>query len=148
MPMTGRKLGGHRAVAAFLLAHCAATLGACAAGEPSRCAAGAPTEVYELFFGRRIEGRPPVSDGEWEAFVAEVVTPNLPDGFTVLDGYGQWRNPAGAIARDPTKLLIVAAPSDGAARNAIDAIRRSYETRFQQRSVGMITRTACADFSG
>jgi hypothetical protein len=90
-----------------------------------------------------------VSDGEWESFLAEVVTPNLPDGFTILDGYGQWRNPGtGAIGRDPTKILIVAMPPNDAARRAIDAIRKSYEKRFDQQSVGMITRTACADFAG
>jgi hypothetical protein len=139
-----RPLGG-----AIPLALGVATLAACAADAPPRCAAGAPMEVHELFFGRSVEGRPPVSDGEWDSFVAEVVTPNLPDGFTVLDGYGQWRNPAtGAIGRDPTKILLVAAPSDDAARRAIDAIRKSYEKRFDQHSVGMITRTACADFAG
>ena len=50
--------------------------------------------VAELFFGRSIAGRGPLSDAEWAGFAAEVVTPNFPDGFTVMDGEGQWRNPA------------------------------------------------------
>jgi hypothetical protein len=106
-------------------------------------------EVYELFFGRSVEGRPAVSDGEWEKFVAEVVTPNLPDGFTVLDAHGQWRDPAtGATAREPTKLLIVATPPNDAARRTVEAIRKSYEQRFRQQSVGLVVGAACADFDG
>src|SRR6516165_1173275 len=65
--------------------------------------------VAELFFGRGINGREPVSDGEWAAFAAQTITHNFPDGFTVFNGEGQWRNPrTGAIARDPTKILLVA----------------------------------------
>ncbi len=66
--------------------------------------------VAELFFGRSIKGRAPLTDAEWAEFAAQTVTPNFPDGFTVFDGEGQWRNPqTGHIARDPTKILLVAA---------------------------------------
>ncbi len=50
--------------------------------------------VAELFFGRNIRGRAPLTEAEWRAFAAEIVTPNFPDGFTVFDGDGQWQNPA------------------------------------------------------
>src|SRR5487761_1103704 len=67
--------------------------------------------VAELFFARGISGRAPVTDAEWAEFAAQTVTPNFPDGFTVFDGQGQWRNPhTGHLARDPTKVLLVAAP--------------------------------------
>jgi len=106
-------------------------------------------DIHELFFGRSVEGRPPVSEGEWESFLAEIVTPRLPGGFTVIDGYGQWRDPAtGAVGREPTKILIVATPPTDAARRAVGAVRKSYERRFDQQSVGVITRAACADFAG
>src|SRR5271154_5676036 len=63
--------------------------------------------VAELFFGRNIKGRAPLSDAEWAGFAADVITPNFPDGFTVFDGYGQWQNPkTGQIAHDPTKILL------------------------------------------
>ena len=58
--------------------------------------------VAELFFGRDRAGQQTVSDAEWADFLASVVTPNFPDGLTVFDGYGQWRNPTtGAIGRSP-----------------------------------------------
>ena len=48
-----------------------------------------PMVVAELFFGRGIRGRAPLSEAEWAAFAAQVITPNFPDGFTVFDGEGQ-----------------------------------------------------------
>src|SRR5205823_14425463 len=66
--------------------------------------------VAELFFGRNIPGRAPLTDAEWSEFAAQTITPNFPDGFTVFDGDGQWQNPVtGRIARDRTKVLLVAA---------------------------------------
>ena len=66
--------------------------------------------VAELFFGRNINGRAPVTDAEWAEFAAWVITANFPDGFTVFDGNGQWRNPqTGRIGHEPTKILLVAA---------------------------------------
>src|ERR1700757_4090901 len=88
--------------------------GCTASPQPAPYACLLPAEqrmlVAELFFGRNIKGREPVTDAEWAEFAAQTITPNFPDGFTVFDGEGQWRNPrTGAIARDPTKILLVAA---------------------------------------
>ena len=106
--------------------------------------------VHELFFGRTIDGRAmPVSDAEWDGFVARAVTPKLPAGFTVVDGEGQWQDPAtGKIIRDSTKILIVAAPPTAQTAAAIDAIKEAYKRQFRQRSVGMVSHVACADFDG
>jgi hypothetical protein len=49
--------------------------------------------VAELFFGHNIKGRQPLSDAEWAEFAAQTIAPNFPDGFTLFDGEGQWRNP-------------------------------------------------------
>ena len=38
-----------------------------------------------------------VDASEWEAFLAERITPRFPAGFTVFDAYGQWRAPQGDI---------------------------------------------------
>ena len=103
--------------------------------------------VAELFFGRDIKGRTPLSDAEWSAFAAEVVTPNFPAGFTVFDGEGQWQNLAsGRIGRERSKILLVAAKRtpDLAARLA--AVIDAYKARFHQQSVGIITRDSCANF--
>jgi hypothetical protein len=103
--------------------------------------------VAELFFGRDIRGRKPLTDAEWAEFAAQTVTPNFPDGFTVFEGDGQWHNPqTGHIARDPTKILIVAANRTPDLARRLTAVINAYQTQFHQQSVGIITREACAAF--
>jgi len=103
--------------------------------------------VAELFFGRNIRGRPPLSEAEWAEFAAQVVTPNFPDGFTAFDGNGQWQNPAtGRIARERTKILLVAAERTPDLAARLSAVIDAYKARFHQQSVGIITRDSCAAF--
>jgi hypothetical protein len=104
--------------------------------------------VAELFFGRNIRGRGPLTEAEWRAFAAEIVTPNLPDGFTVFDGDGQWQNPAThEIARERSKILLVAAKRAPDLAPRLSAIIDAYKERFHQQSVGLITRDSCAAFN-
>ena len=103
--------------------------------------------VAELFFGRDIRGRGPLSDAEWSEFAAQIVTPNFPDGFTVTDGNGQWQNPATReITRQPTKIVLVAAKRTPDLGARLTAVIDAYKTRFHQQSVGLITRDSCAAF--
>jgi hypothetical protein len=103
--------------------------------------------VAELFFGRDIRGRAPLSDAEWSAFATDIVTPNFPSGFTVFDGGGQWQNPAtGRIGRERTKILLVAAKRTPDLPARLSAVIDAYKARFHQQSVGIITRDSCATF--
>lgn len=103
--------------------------------------------VAELFFGRNIPGRAPLSDAEWTGFVAEVVTQNFPAGFTVFDGEGHWQNPiTRQISREPTKILLIAAPRSPGLAGRLSVVIDAYKTRFRQQSVGVITRDSCASF--
>jgi hypothetical protein len=107
-----------------------------------------PMLVTELFFGRNIPGRPPVSEAEWSDFVTRVVTPNFPDGFTVFDGAaGQSASaPSGAAARERPKIVLAAAYPRPDLKDRIAAVREAYRTRFAQRSVGVLTRWECGAF--
>jgi hypothetical protein len=106
-----------------------------------------PVVVVELFFGRAIRGRAPLSDAEWAEFVAQTITPNFPDGFTVLDGEGQWRDPrTGQIAPEPAKILLVAAKPAPDLPHRLAAVSGAYQAGFHQQSVGLITWNACATF--
>jgi hypothetical protein len=130
----------------MLLAGCTAT------SEPlpqSACLLPAqkPMLVAELFFGRNIPGRAPVSEAEWADFVAQVITPNFPDGFTVFDGAGQWRNPrSGTIVREPPKILLAAAYPRPDLKDRVAAVIEAYRARFPQKSVGILTRWECGAF--
>ncbi|HLY44899.1 MAG TPA: DUF3574 domain-containing protein [Stellaceae bacterium] len=133
----------------WALAGCAAPPTTPAAPAPYACLL--PSErrmlVAELFFGRNLRGRAPLSEAEWAAFAADIVTPNFPQGFTVFDGDGQWQNPATqAISRERTKILLVAAPRASDLATRLAAVIAAYKTRFRQQSVGIITRDSCAAF--
>ena len=122
-------------------------LGACA-GAPPPCA-GLPANPMlraELLFGRTSHGAP-VAEPDWRRFLAETVTPRFPDGFTVLDGYGQWRQPAtGNIVAEPSTVLLVLAPEGAATLNSLETIRAEYRRRFAQDSVGLVLAPSCAAF--
>jgi len=108
---------------------------------------GAPMLEYQLFFGRGIAGRAPLTDQEWSAFAAQVVTPHLPDGFTAFDADGQWMNPATQrIVRERSRVLIVALPDTPQSATAIAAIKDAYRAQFHQQSVGMTVHPTCGAF--
>jgi hypothetical protein len=110
-------------------------------------AQGTPVLVYELFFGRSIHGRAEVSDRAWDDFLGQVVTPTLPNGYTVLDGAGAWLNPAtGQTVHERTKVLLVALPDAAASAAAVAQVRQAYARQFHQTLVGMTVAPACGAF--
>jgi hypothetical protein len=104
--------------------------------------------VAELFFGRERARRRVVSDAAWSDFLATVVTANFPDGLTVFDGYGQWRNPdTGIIGRaSGVKIVLIAVKRGPDLAGRFQAVIDAYKSRFRQQSVGVITRDSCAAF--
>jgi len=100
-----------------------------------------------LFLGTEVPGRGPVSAQEWEDFAETVVTPRFPEGFTVLDGQGQWRDPAsGRLAREGTKLLILGAPDTPVTLRGLEEVSAEWRRRFRQLSVGRVIQPVCAGF--
>jgi len=137
---------GVRLLATALL--CAMAAGA-AAQTPTPVCQGTQQrrDVAELLFGRDIGNRLGVSEPAWRRFVARQITPRFPDGLTVTDALGQWRDPAsGRIVREPSKRVEIVLPgnADDAAR--LDAIVSAYKRQFHQRSVGLILQSACVSF--
>ena len=127
--------------ALLLLAGCAAA--------PQPCPAGAgPATIAEAYFGRNVKTRAPVTDAEWARFMADTVTPAFPDGLTVLDGLGQWRNAAGQISREDSKVLVLVLPGqDQAAASArLALVTAAWKARFAQEAVLTVFRAGCAAF--
>ena len=123
-------------------------LAGCAAAPPS-CPTGAnPATIAEAYFGRNVKARAPVSEAEWARFMEQVVTPAFPDGLTVLDGQGQWRNAAGRISREDSKVLLLVLPGqDQAAASArLAPVTAAWKARFAQESVLTVFRAGCAGF--
>lgn len=137
-----------RLAATAVIALVALALLACVDNGEEPCPEGSDRYAeYQLFFGRSTPDGREVSDEEWAAFLADVVTPRFPAGLTVLDAAGQWRDDSGTIQRERSKVLwILAAPGEATLR-LIDEISAEYERRYSQESVLRIHGSACASFS-
>ena len=104
---------------------------------------------YHLYFGRSdATGAPDaVSDEAWAQFLSDTVTPRFPDGLTVTDGAGQWRNDAGEILKEQAKVLTILVWPDDTAQQRLNEIAAEYESRFNQDSVLLTSVQSCASFS-
>jgi hypothetical protein len=102
-------------------------------------------ERLELVFGLvGKQGR--VSSRAWAAFMDREVTPRFPDGLTVFDGQGQWRDKHGTISKEPSRLLLIWYMRDAASEAKIEAIRTAYKQRFHQESVLRADEISCVSF--
>ncbi len=136
--MSGRTVAGS-VLPALLLAACAAT--------PACLAPLKPATQFDLYFGRDIGGRTEVSDAQWAHFLDAAVTPRFPDGLTVTDAYGQYRDsPTGTISRERSKRLTILTDDAAASRPRLDAIIEAYKRRFQQQSVLKVEAPVCLAF--
>jgi len=110
------------------------------------CASGAKRMArLELIFGLASRTGP-VTQRAWTAFLTREVTPRFPDGFSVFDGYGQWRDRRGAIGKERSRLLLIWYPPDATSETRIEAIRTAYKQRFHQESVLRSDEVSCVSF--
>ena len=87
------------------------TTAACAEADRPACAEGTEQFVkYELFMGRSNQSGEVVDDAAWAKFLEDTVTPRFPDGLTVLDSQGQWRDSEGLVQKERSKLLVILVP--------------------------------------
>lgn len=116
--------------------------------ETSSCSADeAERVVASMYFGRNIGGALGVDDAEWAAFLDSEVTPRFPDGLTVTDVDGQWRDSeTGAIVREPSKVLTLFLGDERADREKLDVIAEAYKTQFQQQAVALVVERSCVTF--
>jgi hypothetical protein len=135
------------ALASFVVL-CAAQTRSVAHTVPATCHSGLkPKQVVELLFGRDIGRRLGVTESDWQRFVAREMSPRFPDGLTITDALGQWRDRAsGAVVREPSKHVEIVLPGKPDDDARIDAIISAYKRDFHQQSVGVIERGACVSF--
>jgi Protein of unknown function (DUF3574) len=111
------------------------------------CRLGKPQQVAELMFGRKIGDRIGVSEAQWARFLDREITRRFPDGLTVIDTRGQWRDTVRkTIVREPSKLVQIVLPGKPEDDARLNEIAAAYKSRFRQQSVGIIVRAACVSF--
>lgn len=101
----------------------------------SGCVTSLPKVSDRLFFGRTIPGGGEVTDAQWSAFVAEVIVPRFPEGFTVWRGSGHWKGDDGALVSEQTCVLEIVHDKDPAIDAKLEEIARTYRQRFNQDAV-------------
>jgi hypothetical protein len=115
--------------------------------QTTECHGGKPQQVAELMFGRRTGDRIGVSNAAWARFVVREITPRFPDGLTIINASGQWRDPSrNRIVREPSKLVQIVLPGKDEDQQHLNEIAAAYKTRFHQQSVGIVVRAACVAF--
>lgn len=100
----------------------------------------------ELYFGMQKPDDSMTTNEQYQRFIDTQVTPRFRDGFTVLEGRGQYLGPSGRLWREPTKILVLMYPPDPSSNRAIDEIRKAYTAEFQQEAVMRVDGTACVGF--
>jgi hypothetical protein len=87
-----------------------------------------------------------VSEKSFMRFLAREVTPRFPDGLSLFEGYGQWRNSRGRLIKEPSRLLLIWHAADTASDAKIEAIRAAYKKRFHQEAVLRAEERSCVSF--
>src|ERR1700722_10295387 len=124
---------------------------------PSLCQPGSghAMQIYNLYFGRSVSGRTPgrapgsaeVTDKEWRDFRDLIITSELPNGYTVLDGQGAWMSPRSRTTiSENTKILVVALPDTPESLNTVNRIRSAWQHWFNQYIVGTTVQSGCGSF--
>jgi Protein of unknown function (DUF3574) len=106
-----------------------------------------PMLEIDLMFGRNIGGELGVTEQQWADFVAGEITPRFPQGLSIDDALGQWRDPdKNTIVKEPSKDVTIVVPQGEEVEGKIEDIVAAYKQRFQQQSVGVVMRPACVSF--
>jgi hypothetical protein len=106
-----------------------------------------PQQVAELLFGRKIGDRIGVSEAKWTRFVDGEITPRFPDGLTVFNTVGQWRDSERkTIVREPSKIVMIVLPGKDDDIDRLNQIAEAYKSQFRQQSVAVMLRAACVSF--
>lgn len=109
---------------------------------------GNPYQETRLYFGtERPDGRQPVGEREFMAFLDREITPAFPEGLTLQDGRGQWQRD-GKVIREISYEVVLLYPEKEADERGkrIERIREAYEKWFQQDSVGRSDDQVTAEF--
>src|ERR1041385_628560 len=119
-----------------------------AVAQPLACnTAQKAQQIAELMFGRKIGDRVAVTEAQWASFVDREITPRFPDGLTVIDARGQWRDSEkNSIVREPSKLVQIVLPGKAEDETRLNEIAGAYKKAFHQQSVAIIVRPACVAF--
>lgn len=89
----------------------------------------------------------PVSEAQWQAFLADVVTPRFPAGLTVYQAKGQWRGDSGQVEQEDSRAIDLIHPDTAGERKRVVEIAEEYKRRFKQEAVLIVSAPVRACFA-
>ena len=110
---------------------------------PAECGASTAAQVRTTLYFGSARPKGSVSELEWQIFLRDEVTARFPDGLTVWDAEGQWREPTGTIDHERSKVLLLVHGDTPAAREGVQAVIATYLKAFDQQSVLWETAPVC-----
>lgn len=112
-----------------------------------KCSTGTLSARTDLFFGTDRAGMAPVNDSEWQSFVDNVITPRFPEGLSMYPVAGQYLQGmmVGLIKEKSYDVVLLHDGTDGPSQ-AIEQIRTTYKTQFNQESVLRLDTAVCVSF--
>jgi hypothetical protein len=102
--------------------------------------------LERLYFGRNIKDSAVVTDSAWNVFVHETLTPAFPEGATVWEANGQWRDPSGALIREKSFVVELLHLVTRDVEDKVQKVMDDYKTRFCQQSVLRVVTLVRASF--
>ncbi len=88
----------------------------------------------ELYFGLSQNGHR-ISEKKWQRFVDGYITPRFPDGMTIIDANGQWRNKQQKITKERSKVVVLICKRGAVTDSSLSVIKSNYCKLFEQESV-------------
>jgi hypothetical protein len=116
--------------------------------EPGCCNQFLHGNIYsrtELYFGLS-NSNGVVSQEEFQHFINTEVTPRFPNGLTVINAKGQFKNSNGIIIKEDSNLLILFYIFNAERNACVEQIRDAYKKTFQQESVMRVDEQSCVSF--
>jgi len=88
------------------------------------------------------------AEERWTTFLEKEVTPRFPEGFTVIDAYGQWRGAetSAKIQRERSRVLVILHQDTPEALSKIEALRTAWKQVSKEESVLRVTEPADVSF--
>jgi|GEM_PF-523153 len=113
------------------------------------CTSGLRGQIFsktELYFGLSKPDGSNVTEKEFQAFLNNIVTPLFPDGLTIVNVQGQFKDSSGKIKKENSKLLILLYPFSEDKNQKVEKIREEYKYYFKQESVLRTDEQTCTSF--
>lgn len=89
----------------------------------------------DLYFGMALPDSRQIDAAAWNQFVHDEISAVFPDGFTVIPANGSWKNKQGMVITEPSHVVITLHKKSKNLDRRVDALRRKYQSAFQQESV-------------